>query len=110
MRHLGWLLIALAVTAPGCGPSVKQERIEIKAPSASSPLAEATSLLQRYADGQPLTSEATSFPALVERVRKEDPAKADILQAGFADLQKATAAARPAKAKEILAKLRGGAK
>lgn len=112
MRHLGCLMIALAVAVAvlGCGPSVKQERIQIKAPAASNPLEEATSLLQRYADGQPLTSEATSFPGLVERVRKEDSAKADILEAGFSELQKAPPAARPAKAKEILSKLQAGAK
>lgn len=111
MRHLHCVMIALAVAAAvhGCGPSVKQERIEIKAPAASNPLAEATSLLERYAGGQPLTSEATSFPNLVERVRKEDSAKADILAAGFAELEKAAPAARPAKAKEILSKLKSGA-
>ncbi len=110
MRHLGCLIIGLVVALLGCGSSVKQERIEIKAPSASNPLAEATSLLERYAGGQPLTSEATSFPNLVERVRKEDAAKADILEAGFAELQKATPAARPAKAKEILSKLQSAPK
>lgn len=108
MRHLGCLMLGLVVAVLGCGTSVKQERIEIKAPAASSPLDEAISLLQRYAGGQPLTSEATSFPNLVERVRKEDSAKADILEAGLADLQKATPAARPAKAKEILGKLQSG--
>jgi len=97
--------LAMAVTTLGCGPSVKQEQIEIKVSSANNPLTQATSLLQRYADGQPLTSEATSFPAMVEDVRKTDPAKADILKVGLDEIQKASPAARPAKAKEILGKL-----
>jgi hypothetical protein len=102
--------VGLAISAPGCGPSVKQEQIQIKVPTANNPLARATSLLERYAGGQPLTSEATSFPAMVEAVRKEDPAKADILKAGLDEIQKASPAARPAKAKEILGKLRAAGK
>jgi len=112
MYRLGCLMVGVVVAATllGCGTSVKQEQIQIKAPNADNPLADATSLLERYAGGQPLTSEATSFPAMVERVRKEDPAKADILEAGLSELQKASPAARPAKAKAILAKLQTPAK
>jgi len=100
----------LAVTLLGCGPSVKQEQIEIKVSSTNNPLARATSLLERYAKGQPLTSEASSFPAMVEDVRKTDSAKADILKEGLDEIQKASPAARPAKAKEILGKLQAAGK
>ena len=41
------------------------------------------------------------FPNLVEGVRKTDPARADILEKGFAELQKPKANTA-AKAKEIL--------
>ena len=98
--------IAWAATILGCGSSVKEEQIQVKkAPSAEGGLAQATTLLERYAKGQPMTSEAASFPGMVERVRKEDSAKADILEAGLADLQKAPPGARAAKAKAILDKL-----
>ena len=93
--------LALAVFAIGCGPG--GERIEVK--SANDPLAQARAVLQRYADGQPLSSEVSSFPKLVEDVRQVDPAKADILEKGLADIQKASPSARPAKAKEVLQKL-----
>jgi hypothetical protein len=102
--------LAVAVTTLGCGPSVKQEQIEIKVSGANDPLARATTLLERYAGGQPLTSEATSFPAMVEGVRKADPAKADILKAGLDEIQQATPAARPAKAKAVLSKLQAAGK
>ena len=96
----------VAVTMFGCGPSGSQKPIEIKVPAQNDALAQATSLLERYAAGQPMTSEVTSFPAMVEALRKTDSAKADILQAGLDELQKAPPGARPAKAKEILGKLK----
>jgi hypothetical protein len=91
------------VALPGCSSKPKEEVIEIKA--ANDPLASARSVLKRYADGQPLASEVTSFPQMVEDVRKVAPDKAEILEKGLADIQKASAAGRAAKAKELLSKL-----
>jgi transcriptional regulator of met regulon len=45
------------------------------------------------------------FPMQVEKVKKADPAKGDILEKGLADLQKASKDARPAKAKALLKEL-----
>ena len=94
--------LALAVTALGCGGGTVKEQV-IKVPS--NPMGEATSILERYASGQPMSSEAASFPKLVEDLRKADPAKAQVLETGLAELQKVAPQARPAKAKELLKKL-----
>ncbi len=102
--------IAVVATVIGCGSTVKEEQIQVKKSGTESGLAQATTLLERYAKGAPMTSEAASFPGMVERVRKEDSAKADILDAGLADLQKAPAGARAAKAKALLEKLQAGKK
>jgi hypothetical protein len=100
--------LAIAATMLGCGSSTKQEQIEIKV--TNDPLTRATTLLQRYANGQPLSSEVTSFPGMVEQLAKVDQAKADILKAGLAEIQAAAPGARAAKAKEILTKLQPAAK
>jgi hypothetical protein len=101
------LLIALfaGVTGlAGCGPpgTVKEEKIAVKEQKAS---AQAVDLLNRYAKGQPLGSEVTTFPQVVAGVREEDPFRADILEKGFAELKTAPKGTLAAKAKEILAKL-----
>jgi hypothetical protein len=97
--------IALIATVAGCGGTgaVKEEQIEVKA--SNDPLFQPRMVLQRYADGQPMSSEVTSFPSMVADVRKADPARADILEQGLADIQKAAPAARPSVAKEVLKKL-----
>ena len=95
--------LALATAAMGCGCSPQEKSIEIK-PS-NDPLLQARAVLERYAAGQPLSSEVSTFPQLIADVRKADPARADILEKGLAEIQKAPANSRPAKAKELLAKL-----
>jgi hypothetical protein len=87
----------------GCGGAVKEQRIEVRA--ANDPLFEPRSILQRYADGQALGSEAESFPVLVEAVRKIDPDRATVLDQGFQDLLKASPGERAAKAKQLLTQL-----
>lgn len=93
------LLIA-ALAMPGCGPTgkVKEQQIEVKENSA---LEQAKQMLSNYAKGQPLGSEVTSFTGIVTQLRPTDPTRADILEKGFADLQKPKANTA-AKAKEIL--------
>lgn len=92
--------LACAFATIGCGPPgrVKEEVIEVKENSA---LDQAKQLLNNYAKGQALGSEATSFEYIVNKVRETDPPRADILQKGFTDLQKPKADIK-AKAKEIL--------
>lgn len=95
--------LLLAVAVLGCGGGVKEEVIEIKV--ASDPLGTPKSILQNYAGGQPMGSEATSFPKMVEDVRKADPAKADILEKGLKELEQADPSARAGIAKTLLEKL-----
>jgi len=96
------VLLLLAGTVFGCGPGKVQEKTyEVKQVSA---LDQAKGILENYAKGQPMGSEAASFPQLVEEVRKTDPEKAKILEKGFADLQKSKSNV-PGKAKAILKQL-----
>jgi len=105
MTRICFVLLALLspVALLGCGGGVKEEVIEIKA--ASDPLALPKSVVQNYASGQPMGSEATSFPKMVEDLRKADPAKADILEKGLQELEKASPAERTGIAKSLLQKL-----
>lgn len=96
---LGTLLVSLNVA---CAPSaIKTEEIEIKV---ADPLKEVKSILENYSKGQPLGSEVTSFPALVNTVKAVSQEKAEILEKGFAELQKPKANVK-AIAKELLAKI-----
>jgi hypothetical protein len=61
-------------------------------------------ILNDYAQGMPLGSEAMMFPEIVDEVRKTDAKKAAILEKGFADLQRAPGN-RSAKASELLKQL-----
>lgn len=101
---LGVIAFGCLVSIVGCGHGgVKEEKIQVK--STNDPLHVPKSILQRYADGQPFGSEVSSFPAMVETVRKVDKERAEILEKGLEDLQKSSEGERPAKAKELLAKL-----
>lgn len=96
-----FLGFALVVNIVGCKP--REETIEVKA--SNDPLHEPRSILQRYAEGQPLGSEVTTFPDLVANVKKVDAERGQILEKGFQDIQKASASERPEKAKSLLKKL-----
>jgi|SRR5262245_3691300 len=96
-------VLVFTATLVGCGPTgrVQEQTIEVKP---NSGLEQAKQLLTNYAKGQPLGSEVTSFTKIVEEVRTTDPARANILEKGFAELQKPKVNTA-AKAKEILAEL-----
>ncbi len=101
-----WVLLVglaalLLATAAGCRSKEEDIVITVK----NDPLQEARGLLKRYADGEVMGSEAASFPKLVEDVRKVDSAKADVLQKGLDDLQRASPESRKAGAQELLKKL-----
>jgi hypothetical protein len=97
---------ALAVVLSGCGLP-REQSIQVKT---KDPFQQPRAALQRYVEGQPMGSEATSFPKMVEDVRGVDQALAEILEKGFADLQKTPPAARPAKAQALLEQLPPAAK
>lgn len=87
LRNAGYFLgLVLAFGAVGCGSTVQEKQIEVKV--TSDPLLMPRSILQRYAEGQPLGSETTSFPKMVEDVKAVDPAKADILEKGLVAMPK----------------------
>jgi hypothetical protein len=96
--------LAVALAAFGCSPRAAHER-DIPVKAENDPLAEARTILQRYASGQPMSSEVTTFPQLVENVRAKDPQRADVLEKGLDELQKSPPSARQVKAKELLKKL-----
>lgn len=96
-------LCSVAVVGCGSGDRVKVENIEVSANN--DPLNEPRSILKRYAEGQQLGSEVTTFEYMVNKVRETDPTRADVLEKGFKELQEAAPPARPAKAKELLEKI-----
>jgi len=105
MQRFGCLMSVFAFTVflIGCSGGVREETIEVKA--SNDPLTVPRNILQRYADGQPLGSELTSFPKLVEDVRKVDTTRADVLEKGLAEIEKAAPGQRAGLAKGLLAKL-----
>ena len=103
LRNSCIVALGLLPCLAGCGRPVQEQRIEVQ--TANDPLFEPRSILQRYADGQPLGSEAASFPTLVEAVRKIDPDRAAVLDQGFQDLLRASPGERAAKAKQLLTQL-----
>jgi hypothetical protein len=105
MRELltGALVLSLGMSLIGCSPSGTPKVESFQAPVAD-PLAEAKAILTNYANGMPVTSEAESFPALVERVKQKDVAKGELLDKGLSQIKQNPASAQ-AKAKELLPKL-----
>ena len=69
----------------GCSQSSQRERVIPLKASAS--MNNARSILENYAKGAPITSEADSFDAVVAGVRKEDPKAADTLEKAFQDIR-----------------------
>ena len=96
------LLMALGTSFVGCSGDTPQVQ-KYQAPAAD-PLVEAKTILGNYAKGMPVTSEAESFPDLVNRVKEKDPAKGEVLEKGFAEI-KANPASAQAKATELLKQL-----
>jgi hypothetical protein len=66
----------------GCG---KDPPVEVQPQSG---LERAKGILNDYADGAAMGSEAETFEEIVAEVRKTDPQKAAILGKGFADLKR----------------------
>jgi hypothetical protein len=96
-------LVVVGALLAGCGSKDTPKIETFQAPEID-PLVEARTMLKNYASGMPVTSEAESFPELVERVRKKDPAKADVLDKGLSEI-KANPKNAASKAKELLQKL-----
>jgi hypothetical protein len=82
-RSLGVGIVCVALLAPcGCG---KEPPVEVQPQSG---LERAKVILNDYASGAPLGSEAMTFEEIVAEVRQTDPQKATILEKGFADIER----------------------
>ena len=97
----GFLLVA--TTLCGCGMSGTPKIETVTAP-APDPVARVKAMLTNYANGAPVTSEASSFEQLAVQVKEKDPAKGEIVEKGLQDI-KAHPAGAKAKAAELLKKL-----
>jgi len=99
-----WLRVGIIFMALlglcGCGGG-KGPQAEVQPQSG---LERAKAILNDYAQGVRMGSEAMTFDEIVEDVRKTDPQKATILEKGFADLKRSPSD-RSAKARELLKKL-----
>lgn len=84
---------------PGCD-GVKEEQIQVK--TSNDPLTFPRTLLEKYAKGEPLGSESTSFARLAEDVKKVDKGRGEILEAGFKRLTEASPDERAGIATSIL--------
>jgi hypothetical protein len=97
-----WLGVGIIVVALlglcGCG---KDAPVEVKPQSG---LERAKAILNDYAQGVPMGSEAITFDEIVEEVRKTDPHKAMLLEKGFADLKRSPQNLS-GKARELLKQL-----
>jgi hypothetical protein len=100
--YLTYVLFVM-VSAIGCGGAVMEETITVQA--ANDPLNEPRSILQRYADGQAIGSEVSTFADMVARVEKVDPDRAAILRDGLTEIEAAAPSARASLAKTLLEKL-----
>ena len=98
---VGIVFVALIVAFLGLCGSGKDARVEVQPQSG---LERAKVILNDYAKGVPMGSEAMAFDEIVADVRKTDPQKATILEKGFADLKRSPDN-RSAKARELLKKL-----
>ena len=82
-----WLGVGIIVVALlglcGCGKGPPPVVVQPQ-----SGLERAKAILNDYAQGVRMGSEAMTFDEMVEDVRKTDPQKATILEKGFADLKR----------------------
>jgi hypothetical protein len=96
-RRVGIVFVAL-VGLCGCA---KEQPVEVQPQSG---LERARAILNDYANGAEVGSEAETFEEIVAEVRQTDPQKAAILEKGFADLKRSPKNPRD-KARALLKQL-----
>jgi hypothetical protein len=98
-----WLGIGIIfVTLVGlCGCGSNSPPVVVQPQSG---LERAKAILNDYASGVPMGSEAATFEEVVAEVRKTEPQKATILEKGFADLKRSPQNPRD-KARALLKQL-----
>jgi hypothetical protein len=103
MQRLSAFVIVstFALASLGCPSGPKEERIAVKNAGA---VQQAKVLLESYSKGQPLGSEAANFGQMAADAKKEDPAKGEIVDKAFKDIE-TNKGNRAAIAKAALEKL-----
>lgn len=94
------LIVAVAVVSPGCGGNGGRPKRTYSRTDARNPIAEAKFILEGYVAGRGDDSDQMLVPGIVAAAREADPAKADVIERGFADIK-----ARPAAAATIAKKV-----
>jgi len=100
-RSFVWLLPLALVAAlvTGCTAKVQDNQWPGAGSSqAPSPIEQAKAIVQRYADGEPLGSEAMGFDDIVQQVTAADAGKGAKVKKFFDDIQKRGVDASAAKA------------
>lgn len=100
---LATLVLASCLAFSGCGSGDLPKVEQVEAPTVD-PLVEAKTILNNYAQGRPVTSEAESFPDLIARVKEKDAAKGAILEKGLTEIKSNPSMAQT-KATELLKQL-----
>jgi len=91
-------IVGTVLLCVGCNSTTQNKVLSYK----PDPVAEARSVVQGYANGQPIGSEMGTYDDLVSRVTAADAAKGAKLQQYFAEIKK-KGSADAAKAKKMLA-------
>lgn len=102
-RTVRSLFVVLAGLALGCGDGKAPVKTYTIA-KPTDPLEEVRALLTRYADGQPVGSEVTTYEGLVAQVREQDGDRADVLDEGLKAIA-ANPRSAAAQARRLLDKL-----
>ena len=94
---LSLLVVPSVAVTGGCNPEVETKVIAVK----PNPTGEARAMLESYANGQPVSSEAAGYDDLVARLKAADPAKGEAL-AKFVDETRRAPAGVAERAKKLL--------
>ena len=99
MEDSRWFLFLVALVMTGCGPQgVAEKRFSNPPPDA---VTRAIVLIQGYADGQPVGSEAIEFEELVQGVAAIDAEKGSDVKEFLAEIEKTGRVSRKDAAKVL---------
>ena len=97
-------IMLLSFVVLGCGGGSERAAPAVQ-PTGEHALNTAKTMLQGYINGDARGSEVESYDWIVDTVRESDPAKADILKTGLAELKTCSNSALKANAKKLLDQL-----
>lgn len=102
-RGLAFVVGATLLLVAGCSAKGGRERRVYTRPGQRDPVSEAKVFFTGYAKGEGFGEEAT-FEELITAIKAVDPAKADVVAEGIAEIKK-NPAATAATAKKVLKQL-----